>query len=229
MMGVFPCGGKPWPVAGIAAASKDKTLVRKSTVTAGNPIAWNSPFESSQGTNEASSEWVVLKKDVYADAVLGWSLSNWCSTPPPAAPPPPGSFEASMALLTSGPSTVLALSGKGAIARWNAMLGPVDPTIAKVRCPGCLRARFGTDATCNVGLGSLNSAAAFNELKFFFPKALVDPVPSGKQAKDYVTAALTPTLTQALVELCRTKPANPVEWLAKWLISNNPNSPLTLD
>ena len=39
----------------------------------------------------------------------------------------------------------------------------------------------------------------------------------------------TPTLTTGLVELCRTKPANPVAWLAKWLIANNPNAPITMD
>jgi len=231
MMGDFDAarGVKPWPVAGVVAASKDKTLVRKPTVTAGNPESWDMAYNSSQGTTAASSEWVVLKKDTTAAAELGWSLSTWLSTPPPPAPPPAGSFEACVAHLTSAPSMVLALSGKGAIARWNALLGPVDPTIAKVRCPGCLRAKFGVDATCNVGLGSLSAAAAFQELKFFFPKALVDPVPSGKQAKDYVTQALTPTLTAGLVELCRTKPSNPVEWLAKWLIANNPNAPLTMD
>lgn len=229
IMGVFPAGGKPWSVAGIAAASKDKTLVRKATTTSGNPTPWELPSMSSQGTNEASSEWVVLKKDTFALDEVGWTLSSWTATPPPPPPPPAGTFEASVAHLTSAPSTVLALSGKGAIARWNALLGPLDPTIAKVRCPNCLRARFGTDATANVGMGSLTAAAAFHELKFFFPKALVDPVPTGKVAKDYVTQALTPTLTAGLVELCRTKPAKPVEWLAQWLIANNPNSPITAD
>jgi len=232
-MGVFaPSGskaGKPWSVAGVVAASKDKTLVRKPSVTAGNPTPWDCPFESSQGTNAASSEWVVLKKDTAYDAMLGWSLSTWTATPPQPSPPTPGSFEASLAHLTSGPSVVLALSGKGAIARWNALLGPVDPAIARVRCPGSLRATFGVDATQNVGLGSLNSIAAFQELKFFFPRALIDPIPCGKQAADYVTQALTPTLTAGLVELCRTKPGNPVAWLAEWLASNNPNAPLVID
>jgi len=232
-MGVFAVEvgkcGKPWPVAGVVAASKDKTLVRKSTVIAGNPVAWDCPFESSQGTNAASSEWVILKKDTTFDDALKWSLSSWEASPPRAAALLPGSFEASIAHLTSSPSMVLVLSGQGAIAKWNALLGPVDPTIAKVRCPGCLRARFGMDATRNVGFGSSNAAAAFQEIKFFFPKSLIDPVPSGKQAKDYVTEAITPTLTAGLVELCRTKPANPVQWLAAWLASNNPNSPITMD
>ena len=231
VMGVFMAakGGKPWPVAGVVAASKDKTLVRKSTVTSGNPSYWELPYQSSQGTNEASSEWSVFKKDTFSVPDLSWSLASWAVTPPPPPAPPAGTFEAAVTHLTSAPSHILALSGKGAIARWNALLGPLDPTIAKVRCPGCLRARFGTDATCNVGMGSLNASAAFQELKFFFPKALVDPIPNGKVAKDYVTQALTPTLTAGLVELCRTKPAKPVEWLGQWLIANNPNAPITAD
>ncbi|KAL1504083.1 hypothetical protein AB1Y20_010493 [Prymnesium parvum] len=222
-----PC--KPWPVAGVAAASKEHLLLRKPTVSAGNPAEWDAPFKSSQGTNAASSEWMVLGKDSTEEPAHGWSVGSWSGTPAAAPPAPAGSFEACMAHLTSGPSLVLALTGKGAISRWNALLGPVDPTIAKVRCPGCLRARFGIDSTRNVGLGSLNAVNAFQEIKFFFPKALVDPIPSGKQAKDYVAQALTPTLTTGLVELCRAKPAKPVEWLANWLIANNPNAPLTIE
>ena len=179
-----------------------------------------------------AGDWLVTvcpRRRRFAAPELSWSLAAWTATPPAPAAPPAGSFEAAVAHLTSGPCHVFALAGKGAVARWNALLGPLDPTIAKVRCPSCLRARFGTDATCNVGMGSLNASAAFQELKFFFPKVLVDPVPSGKVAKDYVAQALTPTLTAGLVELCRAKPAKPVEWLAHWLMANNPNAPITAD
>ena len=36
---------------------------------------------------------------------------------------------------------------------------------------------------------------------------------------------LTPTLTKGLIALCRAKPDAPVEWLARWLLDNNPKMP----
>ena len=64
-------------------------------------------------------------------------------------------------------------------------------------------------------------AAAFGELKFFFPNRLVEPLPSSKQAKEYVAETLTPALTAGLVALCRAKPTNPAEFLAHYLLENN--------
>jgi len=217
--------GACWAVAGVPNASKHKTLVRKPTVAAGNPTAWSDPTASSQGVSDATSEWLVLKKNAHADADGGVCLAEHTCSPPPPPPPPAGTHEAAVALLTSGPCVALALSGKGAIAKWNVLLGPTDPLVAKVRCPGCLRARLGVDATRNVGSGSASAAAAFSEVKFFFPNTVVEPVPDSKEAKAYASETLVPTLTTGLVELCTVKPANPVEWLANWLIENNPNKP----
>ena len=42
---------KTWAVAGVASASKDHTLLRKATVSRGNPAQWHSAYASSQGTN----------------------------------------------------------------------------------------------------------------------------------------------------------------------------------
>ena len=63
---------------------------------------------------------------------------------------------------------------------------------------------------------------AFGELKFFFPNRLVEPLPSSKQAKEYVAETLTPALTAGLVALCRAKPAEPAAFLAQYLIEHNP-------
>lgn len=41
-----------------------------------------------------------------------------------------------------------------------------------------------------------------------------------------VEAALTPTLTKGLVELCRARPKDPVTWLAEFLIENKPPTDL---
>ena len=51
--------GDGWDVAGVTNGTKDHTLVRKSTVLAGNLGNW----EFSAGTNETDSEWIVLERD----------------------------------------------------------------------------------------------------------------------------------------------------------------------
>ena len=52
--------GSGWSVAGVAAATKDKTLVRKSSVTKGN-----NDFTASAGTTTENSEWIVYDKDTF--------------------------------------------------------------------------------------------------------------------------------------------------------------------
>ncbi len=55
-IGVDP--GTAWPVAGIANATADRTIIRKASITAGN-VDW----ALSSGTNETDSEWEVYPKD----------------------------------------------------------------------------------------------------------------------------------------------------------------------
>lgn len=146
-------------------------------------------------------------------------------SPTPAAPAV-GSFEAAVALLASGPSVVMQLAGHGAVERWSALLGPSDPRIARVRCPACLRARLGVDATRAVGYGSRSAEAAARQIRFFFPSAPLTPSsePASRASHaQHVEAAIRPTLNAGLVALCHAKPPQPVVWLARWLIEHNPN------
>ena len=55
--------GSGWDVAGVAAATKDHTLVRKATVTQGNGGDWT----TSAGTNEEDSEWIVHPQNTWND------------------------------------------------------------------------------------------------------------------------------------------------------------------
>ena len=50
--------GEGWPVAGVANATKDHTLVRKASVQRGA-----TDWALSAGSAEADSQWVVLAKD----------------------------------------------------------------------------------------------------------------------------------------------------------------------
>ena len=47
--------GSGWDVAGVSAATKDHTIVRKANVISGNAGDWG----NSAGTNADDSEWVV--------------------------------------------------------------------------------------------------------------------------------------------------------------------------
>jgi len=127
--------GRPWPVAGTENGTKDHTIVRKARVGCGNAAEWTDPTASSQGSSPETSEWVVFKKDTIAVAELGWSATEWRAQPGPPPPPLAGSYEAMVEALSAGPLVAFALSGKGAIARWNALLGPSTPALAKVRRP----------------------------------------------------------------------------------------------
>ncbi|MCF7833210.1 MAG: T9SS type A sorting domain-containing protein, partial [Candidatus Marinimicrobia bacterium] len=57
-----PSIGTNFNVAGVSGATADHTLIRKSTVEAGN-INWT----TSAGTDESNSEWVVLAQDSFSD------------------------------------------------------------------------------------------------------------------------------------------------------------------
>ncbi len=52
--------GSGWDVAGVTDATKDHTLVRKASVTAGN-----TDFTAGAGTDEASSEWLVFEQNFF--------------------------------------------------------------------------------------------------------------------------------------------------------------------
>jgi hypothetical protein len=56
---------------------------------------------------------------------------------------------------------------------------------------------------------------------------ILDPVPEGAEAREYIKTNLTPTLVKGLAALCKEKPSagkvEAVQWLADWLLANNPN------
>jgi predicted extracellular nuclease len=54
--------GSGWDVAGISAATKDHTLLRKTSITKGNP-----DWTASAGTSEIDSEWIVMGIDDFTN------------------------------------------------------------------------------------------------------------------------------------------------------------------
>ena len=62
--------GEGWPVAGVPDATRNHTMVRKSSVTTGNGGNW----ESSAGTDGNDSEWIVYEMEDRTN--LGFHIEN---------------------------------------------------------------------------------------------------------------------------------------------------------
>lgn len=56
-------------------------------------------------------------------------------------------------------------------------------------------------------------------------EGVVEPLADRAVARDYLAKHVNPTLTAALTALCKSKPADPINWLADWLTQHNPNQP----
>ncbi|MBT3301877.1 MAG: T9SS type A sorting domain-containing protein [Bacteroidetes bacterium] len=69
--------GSGWDVAGVAAATKDHTLIRKRTV-----MGPNTDWTASAGTNTTDSEWIVEAKDTWTDVGM-----HTFGAPPPTTFP----------------------------------------------------------------------------------------------------------------------------------------------
>jgi len=138
-------------------------------------------------------------------------------------------FPSLVAYMSAGPIVALVLSREKAISYWRELIGPTSSTKAKQTHPDCLRALYGTDDQRNGIHGSDSHMSAAREIRFFFPDSVVEPIPVGQVARDYLAKSVNPTLLKGLTELCKQKPKDPVMWLADWLIENNPNKPKVLD
>jgi len=74
-------------------------------------------------------------------------------------------FESLTTFMSSGPSVVMVLEGKGAISKTRELMGATDPKQAK---EGTLRRQFGTHIEKNVVHGSDAPETASFEIKYFF-------------------------------------------------------------
>ena len=134
-------------------------------------------------------------------------------------------FPSLVAYMSSGPVVALALARDKAISYWRELVGPTNTLKARQTHPDSLRALYGTDDQRNGLHGSDSYSSAEREIRFFFPDSVVEPVPVGQAARDYLARAVNPTLLKGLTELCKQKPRDPVVWLADWLLEHNPNKP----
>lgn len=138
-------------------------------------------------------------------------------------------YEALTEFMCSGPIFALCLAKSNAIKAWRTLMGPTNSDKAREESPNSIRALFGKDNTQNAAHGSDSPGSAHRELKFFFPDLIVDPLPSDEEATEILNAKVIPLVSKGVAELCKQKPANPVVWLAEWLMENNPNRPTRID
>ncbi|CAI5766692.1 nucleoside diphosphate kinase homolog 5 isoform X1 [Podarcis muralis] len=127
--------------------------------------------------------------------------------------------------MSSGPLVAMVLARHNGISYWKDLLGPSNTIVARENFPDSLRAIYGTDDLRNGLHGSTSFSSAEREIRFMFPEVIIEPIPVGQAAKDYLSLYVTPTLLKGLTELCKRKPADPFTWLADWLIEHNPNTP----
>lgn len=128
--------------------------------------------------------------------------------------------------ITSGPVLAMVLSKEHAIRGWRRLLGPTRVAAAIKNHPNSIRAQFGSSDTENAAHGSDSAASAEREIRFFFPDVSLEPMLTGVEARDYLDDYVNPTLVKGLTQLCQTKPADPITWLADWLLENNPYKPV---
>ncbi|XP_033198607.1 nucleoside diphosphate kinase homolog 5 isoform X3 [Bombus vancouverensis nearcticus] len=132
-----------------------------------------------------------------------------------------------VAYMASEPIIVHVLAKKCAVHEWRLLMGPTKVTEARLYYPDSIRARYGRrgEDFKNAVHGSNTRQEAEKEIHFFFPDFIVEPLLKNQIAVDYLWEVLNPVLVEALSTCCKLKPADPVLWLANWLIMNNPNKP----
>ncbi|XP_012166666.2 nucleoside diphosphate kinase homolog 5 isoform X2 [Bombus terrestris] len=158
-----------------------------------------------------------------------------------------------VAYMASEPIIVHVLGKKCAVHEWRLLMGPTKVTEARLYYPDSIRARYGRrgEDFKNAVHGSNTRQEAEKEIHFFFPdcidsvvtcpfffffffnhrsfrlfvSVIVEPLLKNQIAVDYLWEVLNPVLVEALSTCCKLKPADPVLWLANWLIMNNPNKP----
>ncbi|CAD2219615.1 hypothetical protein AGDE_12314 [Angomonas deanei] len=69
------------------------------------------------------------------------------------------------------------------------------------------------------------AAGAQQAVMLLFPNMASDNIPNAVQSREYIQATLKNALLPALTELANNKPAEPIEWLANYLLERKYNAP----
>jgi nucleoside diphosphate kinase homolog 5 len=135
-------------------------------------------------------------------------------------------FPSLVAYMSRGPVVAMELAKENAVQSWRNLIGPTNSKKARETEPETIRAKYGLDEQCNAVHGSDSVSNAEREIRFFFSRSIIEPIPSNESANDYLELKLNPTLLKALTQLCKEKPHDPTLWLAEYLLANNPFKPI---
>lgn len=148
---------------------------------------------------------------------------------------------------------VLWLVGENAVEMWQQLMGPENCSVARKSAPSSLRALYGDaeDEVKNAVYGSKSDDDVGHELRFFFPNskqlnmampftihfscpttfslsAILEPISINTDGgiNNYLCNVIYQPLTHALYEMTKVKPADPLEWLANYMLRHNNNKPV---
>lgn len=135
-------------------------------------------------------------------------------------------FPLLVAYKSSAPVTVLCLGRAKSVRKLLEIVGPFDVVEAQKESPESLNAQFG-NFECNLPAvhASRDVPAAHQEILFFFPNSLVEPVPRIESGLKLLDREVRPLLKEGLAQMLKEKPLEPMLWLADWLLEHNPNQP----
>eukprot|EP01135_Chromosphaera_perkinsii_P010450 Nk52_evm13s2133 gene=Nk52_evmTU13s2133 len=128
--------------------------------------------------------------------------------------------------MSQGPVMIFLLGKENAIEDFAKLCGPEDPMEAYENHPNSIRALYGTDIVQNAVYCSALASKVASDIHLFFPDVIVEPVEAGIGVRDYLNTSVMRTVIGGLTALCKAKPGDPVQWLGKWLVDNNPNAPV---
>lgn len=140
---------------------------------------------------------------------------------------------------------VLCLARLNAVEEWKRLMGPENFSTARISAPTSLQALYGDRdiETKNAVYGSQSVDDVGRELRFFFPNSkrkfpgnnshltqcpflrtvILEPI---NFVDDYLSANIHQPLTDALYEMIKTKPDEPLVWLANYMLEHNSNKPI---
>ncbi|KAB0800132.1 hypothetical protein PPYR_08012 [Photinus pyralis] len=137
------------------------------------------------------------------------------------------SFPHMVIKMSVGPILSLCLGGLDVIDKWKNMIGNNNAISSEWFYPISMRKRFGLQRNIPDSLhASENLPAALKENRYFNPDSVIEPLICEEgNVTDYCNLYVNPTLLKGLSETVRVKPADPICYLANWLLKNNPFQP----
>lgn len=135
-------------------------------------------------------------------------------------------FPLLVASTSSAPVGVYCLGRPNAVEKLKEVVGPCDVGFAQKESPECLNAQFG-NADCNFPAvhASCDPVSARREIQFFFPQGTTEREKRVMEGIEFFAKEVQPLLKEGLAQMLKEKPAEPMLWLAGWLLTNNPNKP----